>query len=521
MIRLLIRFTVVVHLTLLASCATESTEQRANQLFVEAAQLIAQADEAESFREALHLYDLAFEHLGEISRRYPSTVVAVELARGDARLGGVSVSEIRTRIYPQTRRRVDAAQSPANAAAYLRTLPGAPDDAFTRMKIAVSLAAAGEWTEAVALARSISDSSYGAEALAKIAKRRSARVGCASTAALLAEAESLALQAPVSTAWGAIADTYVLCGRTSELGHVAARTSNGRGLDKGSQRRVIEIAARDLAARGHRAQAERLIAYWDDERRHDLSASIREAVASVYADSGDTEAAKRLLREGAGRFYYSLPDAVDVALRTGDVRLAQHLIAQGKAAYQTAARVRLARWLASQGRLSEAHALGPGFGDEDWPQQLHEEWVLGRLVAGDAAPLETSADTIDALGRIGLYLSGGVVLATDGQHEAARRLLRHAKEAAESERCSECNYFLAWGWLEAQAPDQALLAVEDYMSVIEAAAETGSLAATINGLRLVSDLLEMADAQPTSALRRSLERVVRLAILSSERQAAM
>jgi hypothetical protein len=521
MIHLLIRFNVVVNLTLLASCATGSAEQRANHLFVEAARLVAQADEAESFREALRLYDLAFEHLGQISRRYPSTVVAAELARGDARFGGVSVSEIRTRIYPQTRRRVDAAQSPANAAAFIRTLPRAPDGARTRMEIAVGLAAAGEWTEAVALARSISDSRYGAEALAKTAKRRSARDGCASTAALLAEAEKLALQAPGFAAWGAIADTYVLCGRTSELGHVAARTSNGRGLDKGSQRQVIEIAARDLAARGHRAQAERLIAYWDDERRHDLGASIRKAVASVYADSGDTEAAKRLLREGAGRFYFSLADAVDVALRMGDVRLAQHLIAHGEAVYQTAARVRQARWLARKGRLNEAHALGPGFGDKDWPQQLHEEWVLGRLIAGDAAPLETSADRIDARDRIGLYASGGVVLAIDGQHEAARRLLRHAREAAESERCSECNYFLAWGWLEAQVPDQALLAVEGYMSVIEAAAEAGSFAAAINGLCVVSDLLEMADAQPTPAIRRSLERVVRLAILSSERQATL
>ncbi len=108
-------------IVILTSCTTP--DEAANQLFVEASNLVVTADEASqgNFSAALEHYKKALAKVEKISSKYSSSQLAVQIAQGNAKLGDYTISELRDEIIPRTENKALAEKSPL-ACAFLIAL---------------------------------------------------------------------------------------------------------------------------------------------------------------------------------------------------------------------------------------------------------------------------------------------------------------------------------------------------------------------------------------------------------------
>jgi len=91
--RILSIFCFVIIITFLSGCSTDPNE-KANELYVEASQVMHNVTvEAKSYSEAIILYHKARGLINEISKRYPSSNLAVSLMSGQTEISGLTRSE--------------------------------------------------------------------------------------------------------------------------------------------------------------------------------------------------------------------------------------------------------------------------------------------------------------------------------------------------------------------------------------------------------------------------------------------
>jgi tetratricopeptide (TPR) repeat protein len=124
-------------------------DKRANQLFVEASQLVHAGQEAEqtSYIEAFRLYQAAQGNLDKITLRYPSSQVAVQLTSGKAKVGAYTLAEFQQTVR-QAEMRAEAERDPL---ACILFVARSMDLAYTLTEIAGRYAKAGQKAKALEL----------------------------------------------------------------------------------------------------------------------------------------------------------------------------------------------------------------------------------------------------------------------------------------------------------------------------------------------------------------------------------
>jgi len=154
----------VVFLSIAVIAGCSNPDQKANKLYVEASELVkaGQAAEDTSYAAALGLYTDALAKIESITAKYPSSLMAVELAGGKSRIGPHSIQEFRDLVIPSIRYKADAEDDAAMCA--LLVLKAAElQNVFERGQVrdiaashvAVALAASGRSEMAFVLADEI------------------------------------------------------------------------------------------------------------------------------------------------------------------------------------------------------------------------------------------------------------------------------------------------------------------------------------------------------------------------------
>jgi len=153
-------------------------EARADSLFAEANRLfeLAQKAEGESYVEALKFYKGVLSRIEKITTFYPSTKVAGELVRGEARVGSYTIEEFNTefkeKVIPQMTVKAEAEESPlACALLVARTIEDANNKAWSLAEIAGAYAKAGQYDQALQVAATIATAVSQARALAETASQ--------------------------------------------------------------------------------------------------------------------------------------------------------------------------------------------------------------------------------------------------------------------------------------------------------------------------------------------------------------
>ena len=142
---------VIIYLGLILIFGCSSPDEKANKLFVEAAQLVEKAQEAEktSYADALKLYKKALEKIERIQSKYPSSKLAVEIAQDKAKLGSYTIKEIKETVIPQTELKAEAEENPLTCALFVaKTIEDAFWKSWALADIAVKYAEAGQGDKA-------------------------------------------------------------------------------------------------------------------------------------------------------------------------------------------------------------------------------------------------------------------------------------------------------------------------------------------------------------------------------------
>ena len=124
--------------------------KRANQLFVEASQLVHTAQEAEqtSYAEAFKLYQAALANLDKITTHYPSSQVAVQLTSGQAKIEAYTLAEFREVVH-QAEVRAGAEGNPLTCALFVaKTIKGLDTKVRALAETSRSYVQAGEKSKA-------------------------------------------------------------------------------------------------------------------------------------------------------------------------------------------------------------------------------------------------------------------------------------------------------------------------------------------------------------------------------------
>jgi tetratricopeptide (TPR) repeat protein len=146
-------------------------DARANQLFVEASQLVKSAQEAEqtSYVEAFKLYQAALAKAETITTKYQSSQLAVQLTAGQTKIGPYTFTELQ-RIVPRTQARAKVEEDFLACALFVaNTIQEASEKDSTLNAIAIWYARAKQYDRAMEVANSIESASQKAFALSLLA----------------------------------------------------------------------------------------------------------------------------------------------------------------------------------------------------------------------------------------------------------------------------------------------------------------------------------------------------------------
>lgn len=113
MTRKLLSLLSLLGLVLVIGCG--SPEEKANKLFVEAANFLKMAKEAEktSFSEALKNYEKALGNLQKIPSKYPSSQMATRMVQEDEfKIGAITFKQLKEEILPEAKLKAEAENDP-------------------------------------------------------------------------------------------------------------------------------------------------------------------------------------------------------------------------------------------------------------------------------------------------------------------------------------------------------------------------------------------------------------------------
>lgn len=132
-------------------------DARANQLFVEASQLVKSAQEAEqtSYAEAFRLYQAALAKAETITSKYQSSQLAVQFTSGQTKIGSYTFAELR-KIVPRARARAEVEEDFLACALFVaNTIQEVSEKNSTLSDIAIWYARAKQYDRAMEVANSI------------------------------------------------------------------------------------------------------------------------------------------------------------------------------------------------------------------------------------------------------------------------------------------------------------------------------------------------------------------------------
>ena len=158
-----------------SGCSTDPNE-KANELYVEASQLMQSAKTVESYSEAFEIYNSALKNIQRIMSKYSTSTLAVQLVSGETKIEGLALSEFQ-KLEGHLKRLAEAEQNLLSCALFIaKTIENANFKAWALAEIAGKYAEVGQKekaaqivSQALETAKTIEDASYKAVALAEIA----------------------------------------------------------------------------------------------------------------------------------------------------------------------------------------------------------------------------------------------------------------------------------------------------------------------------------------------------------------
>ena len=158
-----------------SGCSTDPNE-KANELYVEASQLMQSAKTVESYSEAFEIYNSALKNIQRIMSKYSTSTLAVQLVSGETKIEGLALSEFQ-KLEGHLKRLAEAEQNLLSCALFIaKTIENANFKAVALAEIAGKYAEVGQKekaaqivSQALETAKTIEDVYFKAVALAEIA----------------------------------------------------------------------------------------------------------------------------------------------------------------------------------------------------------------------------------------------------------------------------------------------------------------------------------------------------------------
>ena len=100
-----------------SGCSTDPNE-KANELYVEASQLMQSAKTVESYSEAFEIYNSALKNIQRIMSKYSTSTLAVQLVSGETKIEGLALSEFQ-KLEGHLKRLAEAEQNLLSCALFI------------------------------------------------------------------------------------------------------------------------------------------------------------------------------------------------------------------------------------------------------------------------------------------------------------------------------------------------------------------------------------------------------------------
>lgn len=147
----------VVGLALLFFRCSGDPNEKANELYVQAVQLVRSAKQVGSYSEALPLYEQAGDRIERIASQYSGSNIAVNLISGQTRISNLTLSEFQE-LEGLLKRLADAEQDPFSCALVIvETIKKESRRADALTIIAEGLAKAEHFVQALDIAHTVKD----------------------------------------------------------------------------------------------------------------------------------------------------------------------------------------------------------------------------------------------------------------------------------------------------------------------------------------------------------------------------
>ena len=156
--------------SLFFGCSGDPNE-KANELYVQAVQLVESAKQAGSYSAALPLYEQAGDRVERVASQYSGSNIAVSLVSGQTKISNLTLSEFQE-LEDLLKRLVKAEQDPFSCALVVaETIREKNERASALWTVADGLAQAGQFPQALNVADSITEENWKAGAFSAIAGR--------------------------------------------------------------------------------------------------------------------------------------------------------------------------------------------------------------------------------------------------------------------------------------------------------------------------------------------------------------
>lgn len=113
---------VVIYISFFSLLGCSNPDKKSNELFVEASKLIDEANKANSYSDGFNLYNEALNKINRITTEYPSSQLAVNIAKGDLNIGSISIKSLKEKILPEIEEKAQYESNPLNCALFVTDL---------------------------------------------------------------------------------------------------------------------------------------------------------------------------------------------------------------------------------------------------------------------------------------------------------------------------------------------------------------------------------------------------------------